>query len=194
MNSKKLKVKDIITVTLLSLINIIIFSAGTFLYATPLTVLLMPVFYSLLQGIVFFMIGVKVKKRGAMFLYCVIQGVMGMYIPYIILYVIAGVITEFIMKRTGYANVKGLAISYVLLQLLACLGSTVYPYTIALKTTIEGMSNTGNLSEVIVQASEMISSWGLFILLLGVAVAAACGALIGKRVVKKHLMSEEAVA
>ena len=41
-NTKKLKVKDIITVALLSLINVVIFFAGSFLYATPVTILLMP--------------------------------------------------------------------------------------------------------------------------------------------------------
>ncbi len=64
-NTKKLKVKDIITVVLLSLINVVIFFAGSFLYSTPITILLMPVVYSLVEGIVFFMIGVKVRKRGA---------------------------------------------------------------------------------------------------------------------------------
>lgn len=63
MHKNKLKAKDIITVTLLSLCNILIFSIGTFMYATPITILLTPVLYSLLQGIVFYVIGVKVKKE-----------------------------------------------------------------------------------------------------------------------------------
>ena len=48
MHKNKLKAKDIITVTLLSLCNILIFSIGTFMYATPITILLTPVLYSLL--------------------------------------------------------------------------------------------------------------------------------------------------
>ena len=67
MNKTRLKAKDIITVTLLSLCNILIFSLGTFMYATPITIILTPVLYSLLQGTVFFVIGVKVRKRGAFF-------------------------------------------------------------------------------------------------------------------------------
>ena len=46
-NTQKLKVKDIITVALLSLINVVIFFAGSFLYVTPITILLMPIVYSL---------------------------------------------------------------------------------------------------------------------------------------------------
>ena len=42
-NTYKLKVKDIITVVLLALINVVIFFVGSFLYVTPITILLMPV-------------------------------------------------------------------------------------------------------------------------------------------------------
>lgn len=51
--NKKLKVKDIITVTLLALINVVIFFASSLLYVTPFTILLMPVLFSLLEGMVF---------------------------------------------------------------------------------------------------------------------------------------------
>ena len=62
MNKNGLKVKDVVTVTLLSLCNILVFSLGTFMYATPITILLTPVMYALLQGIVFFVIGVRVRN------------------------------------------------------------------------------------------------------------------------------------
>ena len=41
-NPNKLKVKDIITVVLLALINVVIFFASSVLYATPITIILMP--------------------------------------------------------------------------------------------------------------------------------------------------------
>lgn len=63
--TNKLKVKDIITVVLLALINVVIFFASSLLYATPITIILMPVFFALLEGVVYFMIGTKVKKPGA---------------------------------------------------------------------------------------------------------------------------------
>ena len=44
--NKKLKVKDIFTVVLLALINVVIFFASSLLYATPVTIMLMPVFFS----------------------------------------------------------------------------------------------------------------------------------------------------
>ena len=43
-NPNKLKVKDIITVVLLALINVVIFFASSVLYATPITIILMRCF------------------------------------------------------------------------------------------------------------------------------------------------------
>lgn len=44
-NRNKLKIKDIITVVLLALINVVLFFASSLLYATPITIILMPVFF-----------------------------------------------------------------------------------------------------------------------------------------------------
>ena len=61
-NTNKLKIKDIITVVLLALINVVIFFASSLLYATPITIILMPVFFALLEGIIYFIIGTKSQK------------------------------------------------------------------------------------------------------------------------------------
>ena len=41
-NRNKLKIKDIITVVLLALINVVLFFASSLLYATPITIILTP--------------------------------------------------------------------------------------------------------------------------------------------------------
>lgn len=69
--ANKLKIKDIITVVLLALINVVIFFASSVLYATPITIILMPVFFALLEGIVYFIIGTKVRKPGAILIYSI---------------------------------------------------------------------------------------------------------------------------
>ena len=91
-NPNKLKIKDIITVVLLALINVVIFFASSVLYATPITIILMPVFFALLEGIVYFIIGTKVKKPGAILIYSIVRAIMGGYLPYIILFILSGVI------------------------------------------------------------------------------------------------------
>lgn len=193
MHKNKLKAKDIITVTLLSLCNILIFSIGTFMYATPITILLTPVLYSLLQGIVFYVIGVKVKKRGAFFLYSLIQGGIAFYPPYILMFVISGLIAESLLYKKGYGNLKVIGVSYVIQQTLASIGSVIYPYTIALNKTIGAMKQK-ELASNIIAAGKMISSWGTLILLALVIVSAIAGAYIGSKVVRKHILEKEANA
>ena len=184
--NKKLKVKDIFTVVLLALINVVIFFASSLLYATPVTIMLMPVFFSLLEGIVFFIIGTRVRKPGAMMLYAVVIGILGGYLPYVLLYFLSGIVSELILRKSGYGSVKGLTISYILCQLCAALGSTIYPYVIAAKSMAD-MAVTDGRQENIDAASRMLLSGGWIALLAGVVITAFFGAMIGKRVVKKHL-------
>lgn len=183
--NNKLKIKDIITVVLLALINVVIFYASSLLYATPVTIILMPVFFALLEGVVYFIIGTKVKKPGAMLIYSVVRGIMGGYLPYIVLFILSGAIAELLLWKTGYGNQKTLTISYMINQVLAALGSTVYPYAIAAKSMADQMVTDGRQDNILA-ASELLQSGWAVALVVGVIVLAIVGAAIGKRVVKKH--------
>ena len=185
-STNKLKIKDIITVVLLALINVVIFFASSFLYATPITIILMPVFFALLEGVIYFMIGTKVKKPGAILIYSVVRAIMGGYLPYIILFILSGVIAELLLWKIGYGNGKALTVSYIINQVLAAFGSTVIPYGIAAKAMADQMVTDGR-QENILKASEILQSWWSVALVVGVIVAAFIGATIGKRIVKKHL-------
>lgn len=184
--NKKLKVKDIITVVLLAMINVVLFFASSLLYVTPYTIMLMPIFFSLLEGIVYFIIGTKVRKPGAILIYSIVRSILGGYLPYILLILTAGIIAELILWKTGYGNAKGLTVSYIINQVLAGLGSTIYPYVIAAKSMAD-MAVTDGRQDNINAASGMLQSWGWPALLAGIIVTAFIGASIGKRVVKKHL-------
>lgn len=184
--NKKLKVKDIFTVVLLALINVVIFFASSLLYATPVTIVMMPVFFSPLEGIVFFIIGTRVRKPGAMMVYAIVRGILGGYLPYVLLYFLSGIASELILRKSGYGSAKGLTISYIICQLFAALGSTIYPYVIAAKSMAD-MAVTDGRQGNIDAASRMLLSGGWIALLAGIIVSAFIGAMIGKRVVKKHL-------
>ncbi len=160
------------------------------MYATPITILLTPVMYSLLQGIVFFVIGVKVQKQGAFFIYFVIQGVISFYPPYILMFVISGLAAELLLRKNGYGNLKCIGIGYVIQQTLASVGSVVYHYTIALNKTLGHMKDKELVSNI-TTAGKMISSRGVIILLVLVIATASAGAYIGSRVVKKHILEKE---
>lgn len=185
-STNKLKIKDIITVVLLALINVVIFFASSFLYATPITIILMPVSFALLEGVIYFMIGTKVKKTGAILIYSIVRAIMGGYLPYIILFILSGIIAELLLWKIGYGNGKALTVSYIINQVLAAFGSTVIPYGIAAKAMADQMVTDGR-QENILKASEILQSWWSVALVAGVIVAAFIGATIGKRIVKKHL-------
>ena len=190
-NPNKLKIKDIITVVLLALINVVIFFASSVLYATPITIILMPVFFALLEGIVYFIIGTKVKKPGAILIYSIVRAIMGGYLPYIILFILSGAIAELLLWKMGYGNAKALTVSYVINQVLAAFGSTIIPYAIAAKAiAAKAMADqmvTDGRQDAILAASQMLQSWVSVALVAGVIVAAFIGAAIGKGIVKKHL-------
>lgn len=186
--NNKLKVKDIITVVLLSLINVVIFFASSLLYATPVTIILMPVFFSLLEGVVFFIIGTKVKKPGTILIYCVVRAILGGYIPYIVLFILSGIIAELLLWKIGYGNAKALTISYIINQVFAAVGSTVFPYAIAADSMADmatGDGRDGNITA----ASDLLREWVAPMLIIGVIVTSFIGAMIGRRIVKKHLVS-----
>lgn len=195
MTKKKLKIKDIITITLLTLINVILFMAGSFLYVNPITILAMPVVFALLEGIVFYVISVKVPKKGALLIYCTIRGVMGFYLPYIILYVLAGILAEIVMEKCKYNRSIGLCISYMIIQVLGTIGGTVYPYVIAYQSFFadaEALADQG-ANQNVLAAADMIQSWRCLVLLAVVAVAAFLGSLIAKSILKRHFLAEKGV-
>ena len=184
--TNKLKIKDIITVVLLSLINVVIFFASSLLYATPITIILMPVFFALLEGVVYFIIGTKVKKPDAILIYSIVRAIMGGYLPYIILFILSGIIAELILWKTSYGNGKALTAGYIINQVFAAFGSTVIPYGIAAKAMADQAVSDGRQDNIL-KASEILRSWWSVALVAGVIVAAFIGAMIGRRIVKKHL-------
>ena len=190
MNVNKLKTKDIITVVLMSLINIFLFGFSSLLYFNPITILLMPVYFALVQGIVFFMLGVKVPKKGAILIYCIIQAVVTFNIPDILCYLVGGILAEVLLAKLGYGNLKALTWSYVIVQVMNCVGSTIYPYALTLNATLERLPAEGGSvnGEFIRQAGTMIQSWGSLVLVAVVILCALLGAFFGKKVVEKHLL------
>lgn len=185
-NNNKLKIKDVITVVLLALINVVLFFASSLLYMTPITIILMPIFFSLLEGVIYFLIGTKVKKPGAIMIYSIVRAIMGGYLPYILLFLLSGVIAEVLLWKFGYGSAKALTASYVIGQVLAAIGSTIYPYAIAAKAMADQMVHDGRQDNILA-ASQMLQSWVAPALVVGVIVAALIGAAIGKGIVRKHL-------
>lgn len=194
--SKGLKVKDIVTVTLLTLVNIVVYSVlGLLCYAVPpLTVAIYPIVIALVQGVVYFVIGAKVKKPFAFLIYSVVMGISGFNIPYIACFVAGGIIAELILKITGYGKSKGIALSYIIIQLLAAFGSTIYPYWLANETTYisaNGVDTNAQTLQLFQSARNFFSVSVSIGVLVATIVAATIGAVIGNLIMKKHLNNQE---
>ena len=69
------------------------------------------------------------------------------------------IIAELILWKAGYGNAKGLTVSYIINQVLAGLGSTIYPYVIAAKSMAD-MAVTDGRQDNINAASDMLQAWG----------------------------------
>lgn len=192
MNSEKLNIKDIITIVLLALINVLLFMASSLLYVSPITILLMPIIYSVLEGIVFFTIGVKVPKKGALFIYCAVRGGLGGYLPYIVCYLIAGVVAELILMKGNYAKKSFLTVCYMLVQLIASVGGTFYPYVMAYNSFFGNKEDfvKQNNGENILAAADILHSWVAVALVAGILVASFIGAMIAQKIMKKHLLAD----
>ena len=139
-NPNKLKIKDIITVVLLALINVVIFFASSVLYATPITIILMPVFFALLEGIVLLHHRHEGEKARCdpHLQHCprhygadTCRTSSSLFSP--------GAIAELLLWKMGYGNAKALTVSYVINQVLAAFGSTIIPYAIAAKAMADQM-------------------------------------------------------
>ena len=182
-NSKigNMKVRDIITVTLLSLCSAVIFFAFSFLYVIPVFILLFPVFVSLVQGIFFMMIGIKVPKKGAILLYAIISGVAGMNLIYALGSIAAGIIGEVLLAKTGYGKMKTLVIIYVIMQVINAFTSTVYPYAIAFESTKEMIAKTGADIALYEKASQMLAGASIALILAATGAAVLLGAFIWKQ-------------
>ena len=110
---------------------------------------------------------------------------MGGYLPYIILFILSGAIAELLLLEDGLRQCKALTVSYVINQVLAAFGSTIIPYAIAAKAMADQMSlmavRTPFLPHPRAAVLGVCGAGGRVI------VAAFIGAMIGKRIVKKHL-------
>lgn len=119
-------------------------------------------------------------------IYCVVRGILGGYLPYVILYLLAGMIGELVMWKAHYGNAKGLTISYMIVQVFASIGSTIYPYAITFQSLAEKSEADGRAANI-TEAAEILQSGGAVVLLIGVIISAFIGAMIGKKIAKKHL-------
>ena len=184
-NKKGFQVKDLIVTALLSLCALVIYILCAFLSFSPYTMLVVSPLWALLAAITYFLVAAKTKKPWALFIFCAVTGIYGFYPPMIICCLIAGIISALIAWKTGCTNGKTLTISYIIYMILAAFSGTYIPFLFFSKQTLEqyaGMFGESYLG--ILQT--LVSPVTAIIMLVVVAICAFIGALIAKKLLKKH--------
>lgn len=184
-NKKGFQVKDLIVTALLSLCALVIYILCAFLSFSPYTMLVVSPLWSLLAAITYFLVAAKTKKPWTLFIFCEITGIYGFYPPMIICCIIAGIISALIAWKTGCTNGKTLTFSYIIYMVLAAFSGTYIPFLFFSNQTLEqyaGMFGESYLG--ILQT--LVSPVTAIIMLVVVAICAFVGALIAKKLLKKH--------
>lgn len=182
---QKLKAKDLVSIGLLSLLEVVL------MYTTPLPfilnpygLLITPLIHAVVLALVYFLIGAKVQKAGAILIFSTILGLSGMALYYIVSLIVAGIIGEMILKKTGYGDKKGLTIGYMVFAFLNAFALMI-PYMFFAETTYANIVRIYG-AEYADKAIEVRTMPIMIVLLVVIIIAAFIGAYFSKKILKKH--------
>lgn len=179
------KVKDLIVTALLAVCALAIYMVCAILSFSPYTMLAVSPLWALLAGITYFLVAARTKKSWALFVFCALTGVHGLYVPMIVCCLIAGVIAATLASKTSCTNERALTASYVVYMVLAAFGGMYVPFLFFSQQTLTQYST--QFGEDYMQLLSTIVSPAMAVaMLLVVALCAFLGSLIARKLLKKH--------
>ncbi len=197
---KKLSVKDIITIVVISVLMLIIQhgAAAVLSFNMFAVMVLCPMVVCFLNAVFFMVMAVRVGKRGALPIYAVFNGLsflLGGYWMVTLYLVVTGFICELIVMRGdgAYKQPKNITVLWSVFSIFF-VGASIIPINF-LWSTYEKASVAGGFSAEYLTAVKMYFSdpkWILFIAALAV-IGAILGSLTGHGMMKKHFIKAGAV-
>lgn len=189
MNSSKLKAKDFITVGIFTAILIVVeFLCGMLGYIHPYIVASYVVMIPLVGAIPMMLFYTKVEKFGMItimsVLIAIIMFVLGMGYLGAPLIVAAGVISDLIAKSGKYKSFKKTILSYGVFCLWIC--ANYFPVIVTADSYRTDLLDGGYSAEYCDDLFRAINEKTIAVLLILCFVFGCIGAVIGKKVVKKH--------
>ena len=168
--NNKLQGKDLITIGIYTALYIVAIFVASVANVTPLTFMFYPAISSLLGAVFFVMLATKVQKFGAV----------------IIWVVVAAIIAQVILSKSGYKSMKAITGSYILISVFSIGGyAQLFLFT---DQYLEEAARRG-LSDAFVSGLESYSTIGfLLIMIVVTAICALLGCLFAKTVLKMHLL------
>ena len=116
---------------------------------------------------------------------CVLTSIIGFYPPYIISCIVAGIIAMLIARTKGVGNYKGLTIGYMIFCVLAGFGGMYVPFLFYADQTLESYEKMFG-SEYLGTLTKIVSPMTTVIMLIVIAICGLIGAVISKKLLKKH--------
>ncbi len=185
MKNERLDIKDIIMTVLMAIINVIVCAIGGITGFLPILFVFCSCLYGLLLGYAYMAVCLKVKKRGAIFIYAIVQCVLGLSPHFIIGTLASAVIAEIIMEKSGRESKAGMIAGYVVMVVGSlCLAGTVYPFVITKQEMEKTLSGLGMNSEGILS---LINVPVMSVLVIMCTICSLVGGIIGYNVMFKRL-------
>lgn len=182
---KKFQIKDLIITALMVLCSQVLYRVLSFLFVSPYTMLLAVPVWSIIGAIAYFLVPVKTKNPWMILLFCILTGIISFYPPYIISLIIAGIIAMVIAQTKGIQNYKGLTIGYMIFCVLAGFGGMCVPFLFYAEQTIKSYEKMFG-SEYMETLTKLVSPMNTVVFLVVIAICALIGAIISKKLMKKH--------
>lgn len=187
--SNKLQGRELITIGVFAAIYLVIVTViGGVCMPIPPLYLLMPAIIALLNGTVYMLLLAKVQKRGGIFILGLMPAVllmaMGHMWTILASCVLCGVLAELITGAGKFKSFSRNAIGYCVFS-LNLIGAFI-PIWVMREFFFADTLRRGMSVEFIDTLRRMTPLWVLFAMLAVTVIAAAIGAVTGRKLLKKH--------
>lgn len=188
MEMEKLKIKDLVTIGVFTVIYFVLMFLSGMIGIVPILYLAYPTVAGIITGIVIMLFMAKVQKPGGLFILGLICSliVIAMGNTYVILVhaLISIVIAEIIRKTGGYKSFKHNMLSFAIFNTWIC--GFLMQVLLAKDKVIEIAETRGMGYAYIMKLIALLNFSSMILVYIGAIVGGIIGAYIGKVFLKKH--------
>lgn len=188
MEMEKLKIKDLVTIGVFTVIYFVLMFLSGMIGIVPILYLAYPTVAGIITGIVIMLFMAKVQKPGGLFILGLICSliVIAMGNTYVILVhaLISMAIAEIIRKTGGYKSFKYNMLSFAIFNTWIC--GFLMQVLLAKDKVIEIAETRGMGYAYIMKLIALLNFSSMILVYIGAIVGGIIGAYIGKAFLKKH--------
>ena len=186
MDTKKLKVKDLVSIGVFAVIYFVLMFGVGMMGMIPILFLIYPTVLGIIAGTVLMLFMSKVQKPWALFILGMISPLVmfaaGHTYVVVVLSLIVMIIAELIRKIGNYKSFKYNMISYAIFSTWIC--SSMMQMLLAKEVYVEHCKMMGD--DYVVALEKLITYPHMALVALGAFIGGIIGAYIGKALLKKH--------